>query len=51
MQIEKVLINNYVFQKYPENFPFQLYLEFCRNLPVKFAVFLKSSLHFNFTAQ
>ena len=34
---------SHAFQKYPENFAFQLY----SNLPVKFAIFLKSSLLFN----
>ena len=39
----------YVFQKYPENFAFQLcIMQLCiSNLPVKFAIFLKSSLLFN----
>ena len=33
----------YVFQKYPENFASQFtvpYLQFCSNLPAKFAIFL-----------
>ena len=32
----------YVFQKYPENFAFQ----FSSNFPMRFAIFLKSSLFF-----
>ena len=32
----------YVFQKYPKNFAFQ----FSSNFPVRFAIFLKSSLIF-----
>ena len=29
----------YMFQKYSENFAFQLFITLCSNLPVKFAVF------------
>ena len=32
-----------MFQKYPENFAFQLFI-ICSNLPLKFAIFLKRSL-------
>ena len=48
MQIEKALIRiAYGFQKHPENFSFQLFI-ILQNLPVKFAIFLKSSLLFKF---
>ena len=35
----------YLFQKYPENFAFQVYI-ICSNLPVKFAIFLVSIVFF-----
>ena len=37
----------YVFQQYPENFAFQLFIILPYNLPLKFAIFLKNSLLFN----
>ena len=41
MQLEKALINDsLVFQKYVENFTFQLIIIYS-NLPMKFAIFLK----------
>ena len=47
MQIEKALASDrLLFQQYPENFAFQLFL-ICSNLPMKFAIFLKSNLQFN----
>ena len=39
-------MNAQLFQKSPENFAFQLF-KICSNLPLKFAIFIKSSLLFN----
>ena len=48
MQIEKALINNHLrVTKVSWTFRIPTVYDFARDLPVKFAIFLKSSLLFN----